>query len=48
MEKGQLCELFDFGLGQILVEGYIPILQIGAEAKARLGDQRLSGAVLAR
>jgi len=46
MEEAKFTEFFDLGLGEILVEAKVPVLQIGAEPKARLGHQCLGGSVL--
>src|SRR3989304_9485046 len=48
MGETEFTEFFDLGLGEILVEAKVPVLQIGAEPKARLGNQCLGGSVFAR
>jgi hypothetical protein len=47
VEKAELAEFFDLGLGEVLMKRKVDVLQIGAETKARLGHEDLGGSVLA-
>jgi hypothetical protein len=47
MEEAQVSELSDLGFGDIFVEGIVPVFEIGTEAEACLGGERLGGAILA-
>jgi hypothetical protein len=46
MEEAQVSELSDLGFRDIFVEGVVPVFEIGTEAEACLGGERLGGAIL--
>ncbi len=48
MEEAKLSEFRDFGLGDIFVEGVVPVLEVGTETEASLSAQSFSGSVFAR